>query len=58
MFGTQSEAAYEQRMLVEGLTYRDLQRLRVQYLGCGVHLVTGLLVSHCRTQHDAFLGYQ
>ena len=43
---THLDAAYEQLMMGEGITYRYLQRLRVKCPECGADLTAGLLASH------------
>ena len=40
---TQLEKEYAQWMLGEGMTYREIQRVRLQCLDCGEEMVTGLL---------------
>ena len=49
--GTQSEAAYEQRITGEGPTYREQQKGRVQCRECGEEMVAGSLEGHKMTQH-------
>ena len=49
--GTQSEAAYGQRMTVEGPTYRERQKGRMQCRECGEDMATGSLAGHRMTQH-------
>ena len=47
----QSEAAYERRMTVTVLSYKERQRLRVQCLECGKEMVLGSLAVHLHTHH-------
>ena len=49
--GTQLEAAYGRRMTVEGPTYRELQKGRVQCGDCRKEMAAGLLTAHRVTQH-------
>ena len=48
---TQSEAAYKQRMMGEGLVYWAHQRLRVKLSYCGSYLTSGLLAAHHEAQY-------
>ena len=49
--GTQLGAVYERRMMVEGLTYRERQRVMVQCLDYGEDMALGLLAVHQHNQN-------
>ena len=55
---THLDAAYEQLMMGEGITYRYLQRLWVKCPECGTDLAAGSLVAHHQKQHVVELGDQ
>ena len=54
--GTQSETAYEQWMMGEGLTYRDRYKVRVKCLGCGDETMVGSLAVRQHTQYGREAG--
>ena len=54
--GTQSEVAYERRMMVGGLTYWARQRVRIQCPDCGEDLAAGSLAVHRKTKHGVDTG--
>ena len=49
--GTQSEAAYGRQIKREGPSYRERQKVRLQFRECGEDLAAGSLVGHRMTQH-------
>ena len=49
--GTQSEAAYGRRMTVEGASYREGHKVRVQCSYCGEEMVAGSMSGKMTTQH-------
>ena len=54
--GTQSEAAYEQRMTGAGLSYRERQQVRVQCSEYGEDMVLWLLAVHQHMHHGKSEG--
>ena len=51
-----SVVAYEKLMTGTGLTYREWQRIQVQYLECGVKVATGSMMMHRHSQHGVGWG--
>ena len=49
--GTQLEAAYGQWMTVEGPSYREWQKGRMQFRECGDDIATGSMLGHMKTKH-------
>ena len=49
--GTQSEAVYERRMVGAGISYQDINRVRVQCSECGEEMAMGLMAVHQQTNH-------
>ena len=49
--GTQSEAAYGQRMMGEGPSYQDWQKGQVQFRECGEEMASVKRAGHRKTQH-------
>ena len=49
--GTQSEAAYGQRMTGEGTSYRERQKVQVQCRECGEEMAAGLMAGNMKIQH-------
>ena len=49
--GTYSEAAYGRRMTIEGPSYRERQKRRVQCRECGEEMAAGSLAGNLKTQH-------
>ena len=54
--GTQSEAAYGQRMTGEGLTYQEMQRVIVKCSDCGKEMAVGFMAVHQHTQNRIEAG--
>ena len=52
--GTQSEAMFNRRIMVEGPSYQERQKGRVQCRECGEEMAAGSLARHMTTQNRRF----
>ena len=52
-----SVVVYERRVTGMGLTYREQQRIQIQFLECGVEVAEGSLLMHRQIHHSMVRGY-